>query len=143
MAVACVLSVASCKKENYAEKFVGTYSVSITPTVAGIALAPQNAEATILLDGEEGGVKCTLDGKTVSGTATKDGLQLDPTPYSSTIVIMGRSAKFTLTLKHDLIKAPNEKGVMTWSADMEGEYTIGSSTTRFSDGKAVFVATKR
>lgn len=53
----CAVSLTSCKKENYAEKFVGTYNMSITPSVS-IEIMGQQQQ----IGGNESidGLKCTI-----------------------------------------------------------------------------------
>lgn len=158
----CAISLSSCKKEketatNYAEKFVGTYVMTITPEILG-------------MDGSDGvtvepitGLTCTIENKSTKNEVTVtvnmpavDGISipfiLDATCDESGMNIREKAIDTTIpndlfgeiTLSLSLSQAKAALPVdnkINWSAPVTGNITMGGFPIPF-DGSLKFEGTK-
>lgn len=150
-----IMLLAACSKEttviekNYADDFVGNYSVKYYPNITAtlpvigeqeLNLGPISATAQIVKNGDYGDVFFIMNGDTVAGICYKRGLKLE-TQTSLGSANTGLSVSYTFYLSHPVIAAP-QNGVMQWESPTKGSVTMFGYTGEV-EGTTRFVATKQ
>ena len=145
------LTIASCSKEeteeetkNYAEAFVGDYTVStkmqlsfpnpLTGQQQTISETVDDIDASIALNGDQGAVTITALEKTIDGTVDKDGLHID----AKSVDIPESEIPINVTFSFPTIKEP-VNGTTSWRANLKATVTVGTiplSATGIADQTA-------
>lgn len=155
IATTVCLLLASCGKDtvtekNYADDFVGTYSVAYYPDVAAtlpvigereLHLGPIGATAQIVKDGDYGDVLLIMNGDTTAGICYKRGLKLEAQTDIRTLNLASLSISYVFLLSHPVITAP-QNNVMQWTAATQGSITMLGYTGTV-EGTTRFTATKQ
>lgn len=144
-----LLACTACKK-NPAEEFEGNYSVATTvhltynlPVVGDQTYDNDmgTQDATVALDGDDGGVIVTIDQMTAKGTVDEEGMHLNPSTATMEVDVLGMAIPVEVTFKYPTIKAP-VNGKMTWKSDLNAVISY-NGVTLTANGTADHVAVKK